>query len=217
MKEAAQDNYARDSQGRKLNWKPNDDDRRGLSFFNNRPLYYAKWEEDGYHILPDGREVSHVKGEYKLDEEGMPYVQELAPNQDVSGKELVSITDTLTLDDSTANKYDFLDSDGIDKSITGSVAKMIATVAPVLIPGVGEIYAYGLVAAHASTALASLAKVALETALDDPYDNRAWQLLNNIEAYTKSTVTDRSISQKGRESFWNIEIQKKFNDLNRFD
>ena len=42
MKEAAQDNYARDSQGRKLNWKPNDDDRRGLSFFNNRPLYYAK-------------------------------------------------------------------------------------------------------------------------------------------------------------------------------
>ena len=205
MKEAAQDNYVRDKNGNKLDWTPNDDDHRGLSFFNNKPLYYAKWESDGTHILPNKEEVTHVKGEYKLDENGLPYLQELGEDEDVSGKELLSITDTLTLDGSAINEYDFLDSDGLDKSITGSVAKMVATIAPVFIPYVGEVYAYGLVAANAADALSSIAKVGIET-LDDNYkNNELWRKLNQIEAYTKSTITEKSVSQKGKESFWNLE------------
>lgn len=205
MKEAAQDNFARDADGNKLDWRPNDDNRRGLSFFKNKPLYYAKWDEDGTHLDANGNEVYHLKGEYKLDEEGMPFVQELGEGEDVSGKELVSITDTLTIDGSQANKFDFFDSDGIDKSVAGSVAKMVATIAPLFIPYVGEVYAYGLIAANAADALSSISKVGIET-LDKNYkDNDLWKLLNNTEAYTKSFVTQRSISQKGQESFWNFE------------
>ena len=40
---------------------------------NNKPLYYAKWESDGTHILPNKEEVTHVKGEYKLDENGIQW------------------------------------------------------------------------------------------------------------------------------------------------
>lgn len=59
MKEAAQDNFARDADGNKLDWRPNDDNRRGLSFFKNKPLYYAKWDEDGTHLDANGNEVYH--------------------------------------------------------------------------------------------------------------------------------------------------------------
>ncbi len=91
------------------------------------------------------------------------------------------------------------------KSVAGSVAKMVATIAPLFIPYVGEVYAYGLIAANAADALSSISKVGIET-LDKNYkDNDLWKLLNNTEAYTKSFVTQRSISQKGQESFWNFE------------
>lgn len=205
MKEAAQDNFARDAYGNKLDWRPNDDNRRGLNFFKNKPLYYARWNEDGTHLDADGNEIYHLKGEYKLDEDGMPFVQELGEGEDVSGKELVSITDTLTIDGSQANKFDFFDSDGIDKSVTGSVAKMVATIAPLFIPYVGEIYAYGLIASHATDALSSISKVGIETFDKNYTDNELWKLLNNTEAYTKSFVTQRALSQKGQESFWNFE------------
>lgn len=162
MREAAQNNYVRDSNGNILDYTPNDDNRRGLNFFGNKPLYYAKYEEDGYHLNADGVEVPHYKGEYKLDENGLPFVQELGEGEDTLGKEFVSITDTLTVDGSDSNKYDIFDSDGVDKSVGKSVAKMIATVAPVFIPYVGEIYAYGLIAGNAADALSSISKVGIE-------------------------------------------------------
>ena len=205
MREAAQDNYARDAYGNKLNWKPNDDNRRGLNFFKNKPLYYAKWDEDGMHFDANGNEMVHYKGEYKLDEDGMPYVQELGSTEDISGKDLLSITDTLTIDGSYSNKFDFFDNDGVDKSVTGSVAKLVATVAPLFVPYVGELYAYGLVAANAANALSSITKSGIELADKDYKSNELWQLLNNTEAYTKSYVTDRVTSDKGQESFWNFE------------
>lgn len=39
------------------------------------------------------------------------------------GKTFLSIGDTVTDDGSFTNKFDFIDSDGLDKSITGSVVK----------------------------------------------------------------------------------------------
>jgi len=62
-------------------------------------------------------------------------------------------TDTLTVDGSTMNKLDFLDSDGLTKSVGGTIMKTAATLAPFLIPGVNTVVgALGVVYGLASIA-----------------------------------------------------------------
>ena len=57
------------------------------------------------------------------------------------------------MDGSTLNKFDFMESDGLDKSITGTILKVSAQIAPFLIPGVNTV-------AGAIGAFAGLASVA---------------------------------------------------------
>lgn len=104
------------------------------------PKVYATWDEAGEHIDPiTGETVQHQKGEYKLNKEGTFYTEDL-DGRNVYDKEIVSAFDTITVDGSTWNKYDFLDSDDKKKSFGGSLMKAVAQVAPAFIPGVGEWY-----------------------------------------------------------------------------
>lgn len=120
------------------------------------PIVYATYDDNGTHIDQiTGEKVKHQKGQFKLNAFGEPYTEKLNGNS-LIGKEVVSVFDNLTVDGEGINKYDFFDSDGVDKSITGTVMKGAATLAPMFIPGAGEYYAGMMVVKELSKALPML-------------------------------------------------------------
>lgn len=92
-------------------------------------LILATWDSDGTHIDMFGEEVEHVKGQNKLNEKGRPYY-EWQQGKNLAGKEVLSAGNILTNEDSFLNNLDFLDSDGMNKSIIGSISKEAARIAP---------------------------------------------------------------------------------------
>lgn len=205
MREAAQNsrvyNY---NTGKFLDWTPNDDNKRGLLDFLGIPsLVEARWEEDGWHIDPfTNRKVKHHKGDWKLNEDGNPYYETLG-NRDSSGRNFLHYMDTLTVDGSTWNKLDPFDSDGVNKNIGGTIVKTAASIAPLLIPGIREVYGISTAAFLLSQALATFGKAGVE-AIDTSYkDNKAWRAFNNYIGYTNRF--DSSFSDEGSESLFNLE------------
>ena len=151
-RELAQANEVRDENGNKLGYTPNE--KGGWFKSLSRPtLVLAQYDENTEEII-DGRKVIHKKGELKLDEWGVPYYEELG-NREIYGRDVLHYTDTLSEDGSKWNKYDFFDSDGLEKSIGGTIAKTAFKIAPYFIPYVN--YAWG--AANASLEIAQLLPV----------------------------------------------------------
>lgn len=104
------------------------------------PVALAQWDSDDFHIDPEtGRKVRHKKGELKLNEEGTYYYEKLG-NREPYGRQLLSPFDILTTDGSKANKYDFFDSDSLDKSVFGTIMKNTFKIAPMFVPYVGPVY-----------------------------------------------------------------------------
>jgi len=131
-REVAQANKVRDENGNVLDWTPND--KGGLIKGLFRPsLVMASYDEDVY---DENGVLIHQKGELKLDENGDPYT-ELLGNRDSYGKDVVKITDTLTIDGTKLNDWDPFDSDGLNKSIGSTIAKTLFTLGPFFIPYVG--------------------------------------------------------------------------------
>lgn len=98
------------------------------------PLVIATYDENGTHYDPIlGREVSHKKGQKKLNYNGVPFYETLG-GRSMLGKDALSVFDNITVDNKGINKYDFFDSDGIDKSVPGTVAKTIVSFLPMLTP-----------------------------------------------------------------------------------
>lgn len=136
IREIAQDNYVRDVDGTKLDWTPNQ--HAGLFRSIADPtLALAVYDEDGTHEQ-NGVQIKHRKGDYKVDENGDFYYEKLGAKESY-GRDVLRWTDTLTVDGSTLNKFDFMDSDGLDKSITSTILKASAQLAPFLIPGVNTV------------------------------------------------------------------------------
>ena len=139
MRELAQGNYVRDKDGNVLDWTP--DQKTGIkglvsSIFD--PTYaMAIYTEDGTH-MENGVEVAHRKGEYKFDDKGMPFYEEVTGES--YGRELLTLTDHFTVDGSTLNRFDFFDADGISNNVGKTIARTIFDIAPMFIPGVGKIY-----------------------------------------------------------------------------
>lgn len=123
----------------------------------NEPLVIAQYEEDGTHVDPITKKlVKHSKGDYKLNEEGQYYTERLN-GRSLIGKQVLSALDTLTIDGEGINKYDFFDSDSLDKSVTGSIAKAAASIAPLFFgPYVASIYSGILVGREMTKALPML-------------------------------------------------------------
>lgn len=141
MREIAETQKVWDEKTKSWQESPND------SFFGHfsETRVLAQWDEDGTHIDPiSGQEVQHKKGDKKLNANGTYYYENLG-DRDIYGREVLSKWDTLTRDGSFANKFDFFDSDDLDKSIGGTAIKNIVKIVPAFasmagIPYVAPIY-----------------------------------------------------------------------------
>lgn len=105
----------------------------GLSWLKSLfsdPLVLATYDKD--EIDKQGRK--HYKGDYKLNANGTYYYETLNGRSPV-GKEVLSSLDNLTVEGTKVNKYDFFDSDDIEKSVTGTIAKNVVQLVPIFIGG----------------------------------------------------------------------------------
>ena len=172
-----------------------------LSTVFGDPLVYATYDSDGEHYDTfTGQMVQHKKGEYKLNKYGLPYTETLN-GRSLVNKEVVSGFDLLTVDGKGANKYDFFDSDGLDKSVTGTVMKSVAAIAPMFMgPYVAPIYSGLLVGRELMKTFPML--YGLTTAwFDTPAENATLNKLAGIgQALTTGT------SDAGKSSMLNIEV-----------
>lgn len=153
-------------------YNPNDNTLFGnpMGFFKSlaEPLVIAQWDEEGEHIEPfSSRKVKHKKGDYKYNEDGS-YFYETLGKREVYGKQFKSAFDSITTDGSKGNKYDFFDSDSLDKSVTGTVMKTAATLAPLFVPGVNVYYGGALIGAELFDILPTIYKSTLGINQDTP-------------------------------------------------
>lgn len=164
------------------------------------PLVYATYDEDGeHHDQFTGQMVKHRKGQYKLNQYGLPYTETLN-GRSLIGKEVVSSFDTLTVDGEGINKYDFFDSDDLDKSVAGTVAKSVAAIAPLLMgPYVSAIYSGVLVSRELMKTLPML--YGLTTAWSDNSEDSS--ILNTLAAMGQRFTS--STSDYGKSSMLNTE------------
>lgn len=172
--------------------------------FLGEPLVYATYDSDGEHYDQyTGRTVKHKKGEYKLNQYGSPYTETLN-GRSLIGKEVVSAFDVMTVDKEGIDKYNFFDSDDLDKSPVGTIASSIAAIAPMLMgPYVSAIYSGVLVARELSKSLPML--YGFTTAWFDLPDENS--TLNNLAA--RATAITGSTSDYGKSSILNFEVLNK--------
>lgn len=164
------------------------------------PLVIAKYDQDET-VFENGRWITHKKGQYKLNDEGTYYTETLN-GRSVVGKEFISALDTITIDGSDINKYDFFDSDSIDKSAIGSTVKNLAAVAPLFFMGPIAASVYGglFITKELAKTLPMLADVF--TLFGEDQDSK---LLNTIAAYgNKFTGSTSEYAKENLFSYENI-------------
>lgn len=156
------------------------------NFFETRVL--AQYDEDGEHEDPfTGQMVKHKKGDKKINENGTFYYENLN-GRDIYGREVLSKFDTLTVDGTFVNKFDFFDSDDKDKSVVGSLVKNAVKVIPAFIPYVSPIYLGARVGLNTIDLVSKLGKVF--TGSDSP-------TLSALEGFTKSLAFSTSDYSQG--------------------
>ena len=169
--------------GKFENWTPNDNtlfngkSDFGLSWLKSLfsdPLVLAQYDQDT--VDKDG--TKHKKGDFKLNSEGTYYYETLGGRSPI-GKQVLSALDTLTVDGTKLNKYDFFDSDDIEKSVGGVIAKNVATLIPMFIGGpIGTVYSTALIAREMAKSLPML--YGMTTALFSDSETPKW--MNTIAA-----------------------------------
>jgi|GEM_PF-2493724 len=215
--ELAQNNEVLDyATGESKGWKPNDDDRSGILdfIFKTEPVVFAQYDEDGFHSDPiTGKQIPHSKGQPKLNSDGNFYYETLG-NRESTGKTFLSIGDTVTDDGSFANKFDFIDSDGLDKSITGSVVKNAAKIAPYFIPYVKNVYTIANTVLDLANATPELVKAMASMTGTDLSNSKT---LNQLKGQTARLYTGTSEYAKqntfGVENVLNM-VSQTFDQLN---
>lgn len=170
---------------------PNDDGFFG-NFFDTKVL--ATFDSDGVHTDPiTGQQVEHKKGQKKLNENGTYYYETLG-NRDIYGKDVLSKFDVITKDGSVYNKFDFFDSDDIEKNLFGSLVRNVVKVAPAFIPYVAPWYIGARVGLETVNLFTKLGKIVAGS--DSPK-------LSAIEGFIKST--DFSTSDYASQHMWSVE------------
>lgn len=185
--------------GKELDWTP--DDKSGLIDALFRPtLVLAAYDNDEDEVLENGEIVHHKKGEYKF-KDGHPYYETLG-DRAITGKQVLAYSDSLTKEGSWLNKYDFFDSDGLNKSFIGTVAKTVTTTLPYLIPGVGEVLGGATAFLALNRVLPVLGKAIAGIAGSDGTDDFSKQL-NQYEGWFAKF--DPSVSDNAQEHLVNFE------------
>lgn len=194
------------STGKYENYSPNDHAlfEQPLEFlkdmFTKDPLVLATWDNDGTHIDPvTGETMEHKKGDPKLNNEGTYYYETLGGRSPL-GKDVLAATDVLTVDGKGLNKYDFFDSDDLEKSIPGTIAKSIAAVAPLFMGPAGTVYSTALIGREMAKSLPML--YGMVTAFSDS-ETPSW--MNTIAAKAQAGTTSTSdYAQQNAFSFENF-------------
>lgn len=173
-----------------------------ISSLFDDPLVYATYDEDTIEIDPiTGNKVKHQKGEWKVNEDG-EYYTEKANGRNLRGKTVVSAADYLTSENSAINKYDFFDSDDLEKSVAGTVAKNVASIIPMFIPYVNTAYS-GLLVGRELAKTLPMAYGMIASLTGDQNPNS--QLANTIAAYGQKFSTSTSdYAQENTFSFENF-------------
>lgn len=176
----------------KIIWHEAPNDSWTTDFFDTRVL--ATYDNDGEHIdLVTGEKVQHKKGDYKLNENGTYYYENL-DGRDIYGKQVLNKMNTLTKDGSWINNYDFFDSDDLnEKSVGGTIMKNLALVGSMFIPYVGPWIAGASVATQLVGLAGTLGKML--TGSDSP-------TFSAMEGWSKSVNRQTAKSQFAQENTW---------------
>lgn len=190
----------------KQKWMDKTAEDRGLlgSLFG-QSLVYATWDSDGEHEDPiSGRKIKHKKGEWKLNDQGQFYTETLG-NRSGYGKQFVAASDTLTKEDSWLNKYDFFDSDDLNKSVAGTTFKTLSKIVPYFIPNFNVVYGGITGAIQLTSVIPTFAKMleGIVTGGDADKETNFTKSMNRWENYFKKY--DESYSDKGQKSNWSYE------------
>ena len=146
----------------------------------DEPLVYATYDEDEEELDPyTGEIIKHKKGDWKVNDSGEYYTERLN-GRSLIGKQVVSALDYLTPEESSIQKYDFFDSDGLDKSIGGIIAKDLISVIPLMIPYVNTAYSGLFVARELAKSLPMLYGMVQGLSGSDNIDSK---FLNTVAAY----------------------------------
>lgn len=198
VRETAQANTVSDENGNDLGWTPNE--RGGLFKGIFRPtLVLATYDKDE-DVIENGVLVHKYKGDIKL-KNGDPYY-EIPKAGNLYDKEILQYTDTLTDDDSYLNKFDFMDSDGLRKSVGGTLAKTAFMLAPYFIPGVGEILGWAGAGLALGQTLPVLGK-AIDGIFTGSTNDGFGKTMSSVENYLARF--NGSTSREGMENFFNVE------------
>lgn len=173
------------------------------------PLVLATWDEDGEHMDPiTGQVKKHVKGEHKLNDKGTYYYETLNGRSPI-GKQVLSMMDNLTVDGQGINKYDFFDSDDIEKSVAGVITKNVVSLLPLFagaigLPGIATAYSSALIAREMSKALPMLYNLS-EILFDTP-ETPKWinRLAAQGEKFTGGTSDYAKQNTFSVENFGNL-------------
>lgn len=152
------------------------------------PLVLAQYEEDT--IDEFGNE--HAKGEYKLNDQGTYYYETLSGRSPI-GKQVLSIADILTKENSALNEIDFFDSDDLKKSPAGVIAKNVALIAPMFTPAAPYYYT-ALIAKELTTTLPMLYNMLNNTFGSGDKESSQW--LNTLAARGEQLSTSNSMWSK---------------------
>ena len=166
------------------------------------PLVMAQWDDDNYHIDPlTGEKKKHRKGDYKLNSEGQYYTETLNGRNPMN-KRVLSLGNLLTVDGTPINKYDFFDSDDIQKSTSGVIAKTVAAVVPLFIPYVDVAYG-GMLATREILKTAPMLYGMLSSIFNP--ENSQSKFANNLQGFATQLSGDVSdYSKQSNFTFENI-------------
>jgi hypothetical protein len=186
--------------GKSLNYTPQDTGLFNLYGFLSEPLVLASYDKD---VKDEKGRVTHKAGETKYDDKGLPFYETLA-GRDPSGKETLSRWNTLTKDDSFMDKFDFMKSDGLNKSITGSVVKAAVQYAPMLIPGLNTAYAAYTIGSGLVDGGTEIAK-AIDGIINGPdaKNDSLYKWANELQGYAGQLKGSQS--QHAKDNWWDLE------------
>ena len=170
------------------------------SFFANLldTRVMATWEfnaDENGNPTEDEDKIVYQKGEIKLNDQGLPYYENLN-GRSIAGRDVLHLSDVLTTDGSVMDSINFFDSDDLDKSVTGTIMKTAATIAPMLIAPIAPYY-IGLGVAFETAKLANQAIQVGASILG----GQAPKFTNSIEGYL--TSLELSPTKSSSKSQWN--------------
>lgn len=183
------------AKGAKPIWQDAPEESIFDNFWETRVL--AQWDFDADkngNPTNNESEIVYHKGELKLNDNGTFYFENLG-NRSVYGRRVLSKANILTKEDSWANKFDFFDSDGLDKNWFGAAMKNIVSIVPMFIPNVGPIYVGASIASELTSLGTTLGKMAAGS--DTPS-------LSKIEGFMQS-INQPNTSEYASNNTWSLE------------